>query len=688
MNIRRENFDLGHNFFPEDSTVPSASLSTAASVPLSSRILTSQATVLGFIAEHNLPFSLSPHLINLSKELAQDPKAFSSLSMDRTSASIKMRFGVAETLLSETVKNIKSIPFSSNIDEATSNNFSRILSILVSYYSEEQQRVVIEHLSSLQLYSVTSESVYNALHSLMINHNIPYENLMSIMMDSCAVMRGSKSGLETKIRRKHAPHLLDVDGDSCHHIHNAVKKFCQEFNFHAEGLFSDLHTDFKWSAQLKLKLEELCAILTVKYSPPERNLRHRWLSCYDVAVETLRMWDILTLFYFSYMSTDDKETYRPIILSIYRKRKLEKSEKLMEIKKFQDQIKKLKPATNDGKNRKIRIIEKLFFSRKKTLLHIQVFVAVLPLLKNYICLFQSTEPLIHILYQEQKKVFKTFLSCFIKPEILNTKPLKSVDLLTEKNVLANKHLFIGFGANGTLARCNKSVVSEFFTSIRNAYMSCGQYLQKKLPLENEFLKCANALNPNKRGRTETFEMLELLPTIVTNVLSDDELVKYMIEVRNYQTDNLALYAQSERQSQRLDEWWVSVFSTGNYPSLSKLVKSIISLFHGPVVENTFSSMNYIIDSRSGRMDVRTYSAVQTVRTSLKARNKSSLEYFHRNNVKLDPVKINLIKNIQNSSKRYREEKAKEAGENKVAKSKQKLTKSEGQMILKEIEAAA
>ena len=61
MNIRRENFNLGHNFFPKDSTVPCTSASTAASVLLSSWILTSPATVLGFIVEYNLQFSLSQH---------------------------------------------------------------------------------------------------------------------------------------------------------------------------------------------------------------------------------------------------------------------------------------------------------------------------------------------------------------------------------------------------------------------------------------------------------------------------------------------------------------------------------------------------------------------------------------------------------------------------------------------------
>lgn len=71
--------------------------------------------------------------------------------------------------------------------------------------------------------------------------------MMSMMMDSCNVMRGSKTGLETRIRLSYCPALLDVDGDSCHHIHNAAKVFVEPFANHLEGLFMDLHTDHQWS---------------------------------------------------------------------------------------------------------------------------------------------------------------------------------------------------------------------------------------------------------------------------------------------------------------------------------------------------------------------------------------------------------------------------------------------------------
>ena len=46
---------------------------------------------------------------------------------------------------------------------------------------------------------------------------------MTIMTDSCNVMRGSKSGFKKRVCDTVAPHLLDIDGDSAHHAHNSAK---------------------------------------------------------------------------------------------------------------------------------------------------------------------------------------------------------------------------------------------------------------------------------------------------------------------------------------------------------------------------------------------------------------------------------------------------------------------------------
>lgn len=205
-----------------------------------------EATILGFIAEENLPFAIAPKLVKLSQQLAKDKKTLETVSLSRTAASYKMQHGLAKTFQHELISDLKKTHFSLNIDEATSNNKMRVLSVLVSYYNNSQQEVVTRHLKSISLVFVNAESLYNSIVHMFEEFDLHWTNLMSILMDSCAVMRGSKSGLETRIRANKAPHLLDVDDDSCHHVHNASQKLCAPFAYHLEGLIKDIHSDFMW----------------------------------------------------------------------------------------------------------------------------------------------------------------------------------------------------------------------------------------------------------------------------------------------------------------------------------------------------------------------------------------------------------------------------------------------------------
>ena len=50
----------------------------------------------------------------------------------------------------------------------------------------------MEHLDSLNSVKVDAEALYRELVSLFEKIEIPWKNLCSILMDSCAVMRGAK----------------------------------------------------------------------------------------------------------------------------------------------------------------------------------------------------------------------------------------------------------------------------------------------------------------------------------------------------------------------------------------------------------------------------------------------------------------------------------------------------------------
>ena len=82
-----------------------------------------------------------------------------------------------------------------------------------------------------------------------------------------------------------------------------------------------------------------------------------------------------------------------------------------------------------------------------------------------------------------------------------------------------------------------------------------------------------------------------------------------------------------------------VFKSGKYPTLSLIVKACLSVFSGLHVEASFSRMNDIIDKKSNRMGIDTYSGIINVKYSLQATSSSAL--YRR----LDPIHDSVNKNL-------------------------------------------
>eukprot|EP00745_Piridium_sociabile_P030649 TRINITY_DN50875_c0_g1_i4.p1 TRINITY_DN50875_c0_g1~~TRINITY_DN50875_c0_g1_i4.p1 ORF type:complete len:932 (+),score=185.05 TRINITY_DN50875_c0_g1_i4:61-2856(+) len=524
---------------------------------------------------------------------------------------------------------------------------------------------MMHHLGSLSLTRVTAEGIFVALSELFDSLGLPWDNLVSVLMDSCNVMRGSKAGVEVKIRDK-APHLLDIDGDSCHHAHNAAKKFCAEFDGKVERLLTDVHTDFKWCADHKEILADLCRILGVHSTAPKRYVPHRWLSVHDVTVDTLQMIDAITLFYFSFLSPNDQDLYRDVVDDILQRCVVGKKAGET-VQNFQKVLSRKKVSfTEEGKARKKRICELLFITRQQTLLTMNLYCAVLPSLKKYVKLFQGQKPIVHTLMFEQRKLVEDFFSLFVKPSALlreNQKLLKSVseesvsekeelksylksvDLDKPQNLQPLALVFVGKAAENILKAEHKkrpivseAVKTDFLKTVRTAYVSCGKSLQSKMPLENRNLVICQALDPQLRCSTATLQQLLKLPSVVKSLDDSDDFRK---EARSY-TSSQTLTLQADR----IDQWWGDLEVT--YPLLCKGAQAMLSCFHGPLVESNFSAMSDILDSQSARTSIETYSATQCVRTHLSARGMTAVQLFGKKNPLAEPVNMKLNKNFKNA----------------------------------------
>ena len=85
------------------STLPTAE-PVIADACLSDRVTSAKLRICAFLAEHCLPFSLSPDLIDLVKTLGSDQESCKQLSMCRKTASYTLTHGLARSVILKVIQ--------------------------------------------------------------------------------------------------------------------------------------------------------------------------------------------------------------------------------------------------------------------------------------------------------------------------------------------------------------------------------------------------------------------------------------------------------------------------------------------------------------------------------------------------------------------------------------------------------
>ena len=248
--------------------------------------------------------------------------------------------------------------------------------------------------------------------------------------------------------------------------------------------------------------------------------------------------------------------------------------------------------TDAGKKRKLRIVDKLFYTREKTDIQFNFYISVLPLFKSFILVFEQKEPLVHRLHDDLKELVRSFLACFLKVEkikSISSKRLCKLDVKDRSNQKPINAWFIGNSTNQIISklRSDDPIKTDFYERLRKAYEIGAEYIQNKFPLKNELLKLLSSIDPKCHGDSVAATMMKKLCSHFPTVILQDEVDKYELEVDRFHLDTQQTCINEDGSTKRLDEWWSLVFDSNKYPTLSKLIKAALSIFTGPMIEQSF-----------------------------------------------------------------------------------------------------
>ena len=188
------------------------------------------------------------------------------------------------------------------------------------------------------------------------------------------------------------------------------------------------------------------------------------------------MVDAFYLFYVWWLEPDLRYSYKDEIQAIYNKYNINEVG-VNKIKNINKTFKK-KTLTEDGRDRKQRIVEKLIYKHKSLLIS-NSYTTILPLFKSMVLVFEQKEPHVHKLHDMMVNNLRSFLACFIKYEViknLSAKRLKKVNILD--NVRQPRSFFVGDSneiliGNMLKDKNDHEIAKEFMESLKSAYTEAG-----------------------------------------------------------------------------------------------------------------------------------------------------------------------------------------------------------------------
>lgn len=225
--------------------------------------------------------------------------------------------------------------------------------------------------------------------------------------------------------------------------------------------------------------------------------------------------------------------------------------------------------------------------------------------------------MVHLLHVEMVALVRELLSKFMRPKAipLSHKKILKVDVRSRDLQLSNQRLSVGQFCYNAMNKARvewKVWVGHIYDSLRERYMKSAEFLLKNLPLDNIILTSLSALTPSLIQSDAVVGAFTTLGEALPNVVPPEEIGQLVEECRAYQmdADMLLRVPNYIEEDCRVDiDWWSHVASLKNsergvrYPTLCKLVKALLSIFTGPLVEGSFNLMDDILESDRCSMNV-------------------------------------------------------------------------------------
>ncbi|KAG0429723.1 hypothetical protein HPB47_023363 [Ixodes persulcatus] len=172
----------------------------------SDRSRTAEGSLAMFICAHSAMLA-SDHLGELCRNQFRDSEGAMHLQLHRSKCSALIKNVLSLHFVDELLSDLGSGSYSLILDESTDISVTKLLGVVIVYYSEKAGKVVSTFLSLVELTDSKAQSIVDAVKMCLAQFGIDLQRMVGIGTDNASVMIGVNNGVYQKLKAD-VPNLL------------------------------------------------------------------------------------------------------------------------------------------------------------------------------------------------------------------------------------------------------------------------------------------------------------------------------------------------------------------------------------------------------------------------------------------------------------------------------------------------
>ena len=275
---------------------------------------TMEVKLCAFIAQHNLPLSLSQDMVELLRSLFPNDTALRNIKLGKQKATNIVRQVLGFDYLKELVSLLRCRFFSVIIDEATDQSTEKQLAIVATFFDMEKFEMQYWLVDMLETEDGSAKGVYSKMKEAFSNMNIPMSNIIGYSSDTTNVMFGQFNSVVQLLKSEFS--CVQTVKCSCHLIHLVSSYAASKLPKSVEDLCRDVYAHFHRSSKRQEVYKEFKAFYgtdPLKLLSPAQT---RWLSLQECVNRILEQYAALKNYFILTANEDPSHTNDRILASL------------------------------------------------------------------------------------------------------------------------------------------------------------------------------------------------------------------------------------------------------------------------------------------------------------------------------------------------------------------------------------